>query len=366
MNKAIQLLVAALLVCTAGTAHSLGPSVIDTEALAMGGAGVSSANENLGNINPALVGAASRSDDEFFMTPTLFYLDYDINDFSKSLNNFQNNPNANTLKTLESGSIFYNWGAAFGVILHSHLAVSTVFLNSYSQTYSQLQLVDNDLKIAAGSGVPYNSVIEVSGLSIIEAGVTHTSSSSWRFAGIGEVKWGVSGKMLTGVAHQEELPVETAEVDGFFDEGVSSQGLTFDLGVLKEWGRDWAAGVAIKNIYPVKFALANGDSYSFGPHIKVGGTYIGYRHRISVDLDLLKSKPFGTYGETQILALGTDYDIGGYLKLRAGLNFDIQRTIPETYTVGVGVNSQYFQISLALIGHSGAINGLGLQTTIGF
>ncbi|VAW84326.1 hypothetical protein MNBD_GAMMA18-1894 [hydrothermal vent metagenome] len=365
MNKTLPLLIAVYLSGVAGTAHALSPPVIDTEALAMGGAGVSSASDNLGNINPALVGAASRVDSEFYMTPTLHYIDYNINDFSEKLQSFQKDPSAQALNSLNDSGIFYNWGATFGIILHSHLATSTIFLSSYSQSYSRLRLVESDLSIP-GSGSEYDSVIETAALSIAEAGVSYTSSTSWRFANLGDVKWGLTGKMLTGAAHQSEQQVKSASVDGFNSDGKTSQGLSFDVGLLKEWGRDWAAGVTLKNIYPVKFTLTDGGSYRYGPHAKVGVTRIGYRHRITLDLDLLKSRPLGIYEPTQMLALGMDYDLGGYLKLRAGLNYDIQDTLPDTYSVGVSINSQYFQISLALIGRSGTINGLGIQTTIGF
>ncbi|MCF6217580.1 MAG: conjugal transfer protein TraF [Gammaproteobacteria bacterium] len=365
MSKRLRMLVAISLVAISGGAYALTPPVIDTEALAMGGAGVSSATDNLGNVNPALVGSASRSDSEFFMTPTLYYTDYKINDFSSRLDSFKNNPSAQSLSSLEDSGAYYSWGAAFGVILHSYMATSTVYLNSYSQSYTKLRLVESDLSLPSG-GSGYDSIIETVGISIVEAGVSYTSSTSFRFAGLGDVKWGVTGKMLTGVTHQIEQPVETASVNGFNSEGVTSQGVTFDVGFLKEWGRDWAAGIALKNIYPVSLSLADGGSYRYGPHARVGVTRVGYRHRIAVDVDLLKSKALGIYGSTQMIALGVDYDVGGYLKLRAGVNYDLQGTLSETFSAGVSVNSQYFQITLAFIGHSGALNGLGIQTTIGF
>ncbi len=365
MNNILSLLIAASLAAVTGTAHALNPSVVDTEALAMGGAGVSSAMDNLGSINPALVGAASRVDSEFYMTPTIHYIDYNINDFSSELRRFQDAPSAQALESLDDSGIFYDWGATFGIILHSHLATSTIFLSSYSQSYSKLRLVNSDLSLS-GSGSEYNSVIETAGLSIVEAGVSYTSSTSWRFANLGDVKWGLTGKVLTGIAYQSEQPVATASVNGFNSDGKTSQGITFDVGFLKEWGRDWAAGIVFKNIYPVDFSLDNGDRYRYGPHVRAGVTRIGYRHRIALDLDLLKSRPLGVYDATQMLALGIDYDIGGYLKLRAGFSYDIQGTLPDTYSTGVSINSQYFQISLALIGRSGTINGIGIQTTIGF
>lgn len=365
MNNTLSLLIAASLVATTGIAHALSPPVIDTEALAMGGAGVSNAMDNLGNINPALVGAASRVDSEFYMTPTLHYIDYNINDFSGELQRFQDDPSAQALNSLNDSGIFYNLGATFGIILHSHLATSTIFFSSYSQSYSKLRLVNSDLSLS-GSGSEYDSVIETAGLSIVEAGVSYTSSTSWRFANLGDVKWGLTGKMLTGVAYQSEQPVATASVNGFGSDGKTSQGITFDVGLLKEWGRDWAAGVVFKNIYPVSFSLDDGDSYRYGPHARIGITRIGYRHRIAFDLDLLKSRPLGIYDSTQMLALGIDYDIGGYLKLRGGFSYDIQGTLPDTYSAGVSINSQYFQISLALIARDSTINGLGIQTTIGF
>ncbi len=365
MNKRLRMLVAISLMSITGSAYALTPPVIDTEAVAMGGAGVSSATDNLGNVNPALVGSASRGDSEFFMTPTLYYTDYNVNDFSNRLDSFKSNPSAESLRSLDDSGVYYSWGAAFGVILHGYMATSTVYINSYSQSYTKLRLVESDLNLPSG-GSGYDSIIETVGLSIVEAGVSYTSSTSFRFAGLGDVKWGVTGKMLTGVAHQIEQPVETASVNGFSTEGVTSQGITFDVGFLKEWGRDWAAGIALKNIYPVNLSLADGGSYRYGPHARVGVTRIGYRHRIAIDVDLLKSKALGIYDSTQMISLGVDYDIGGYLKLRAGVNYDLQGTLLETYSGGVSINSQYFQITLALIGHSGSINGLGIQSTIGF
>jgi len=364
MGKVVQLMLAAGLIGASGVANALSSMVIDTEALAMGGAGVSSATDNLGHINPALVGSDHRSDKEFYMIPSIHYLDYDINDFKQKLDVFQDNPTAKNLSAFDEGGIYYNWAMGFGVVLVSPEAVSTLYVASYSQSYSQLRLDEGDLTAPPGSD--FTSVIETSGLTIVEVGVSYTRDVSWPSLGINDAKFGITGKVLTGVLHQNEVGVENASVDGLYDQGESGQGFTMDLGLFKEWGYDWAAGVVVKNLYPVKLPLPDGDDYFYGPQIRAGITRFGYRYRIAMDLDLVKSRPLGVYDSTQMISLGADYDIGGYLKLRTGVNYDLQGNLPETYSVGMGIHSEHFQVSLALMANSGEFSGMGLQTAVAF
>lgn len=345
-------------------AHALSSAIIDTEALAMGGAGVASATENQGFINPALVGSMTRVDSEFYMIPTAHFQLSDDQDFVGRLDDFKGNPSQSALQRLTKGEAYYDYAAGFGVVLYGGHAVSTLYLASYSQTHSRLKLVESDL--SGPEPTEYLSTVETSGLTVVEAGVGYSSSTSVHFAELGLIEWGVTGKVLTGSAHHFEESVADANVDGFYANDDLNQSVSLDLGVLKEWGRDWAVGIAAKNLIPVKFSLSNGDSYRYGPQIRIGGVSIGHRHRFALDLDLLASDPLGGYAATQMLSFGTDYNVGGYLKLRAGIRHDLQGTLPDTYSVGASVNSQYFQISFALLSNDGTVNGLGVQTTLGF
>lgn len=365
MSKVVRLILAAGLIGASGSANALSSMVTDTEALGMGGAGVSSATDNIGNINPALVGSDSRVGKEFYMVPTMHYLHYDINDFKQTLDDFQRNPSADKLHAFEESGIYYNWAFGFGVVLQGEDAVSTIYVSTYSQSYSQLRLDSSDLAVPPASG-EFASVVETSGLTVVEAGVAYTSDVSWPSWGINDAKFGITGKVLTGVVHQSEANVESASIDGLYDQGESGQGFTLDLGLLKEWGHDWAAGIVVKNLYPVKLPLADGDDYFYGPQIRTGFTRFGYRYRIAMDVDLTKSRPLGGYDPTQMLSLGADYDLGGYLELRAGLSYDLQGNLPETYNVGLGINGEHFITSLALMSNGGELSGFGLQTTVGF
>ncbi len=364
MNKLLPLSLAISLVTITGQVHALSSGIIDTEALAMGGAGVSSATENLGHINPALVRSATRADSEFYLTPMAHYFDNEVDDFSQKLELFQGNPTATSLQNLDGSGIYHSWAAGFGVVLHSPIAVSTVYLVTHSQSYSELQLDNNDLSRLPGE--EYTSTILSSGMTVIEAGVSYSSSNSVRLFGSGEVLWGLTAKVLTVIVHETEKPVESATIDGLNTDGGSSQSATLDLGFFKEWGRDWAAGIAIKNLIPVPVELSNGETYRYGPQARVGITKIGYRHRIAFDLDLIKSQPLGIFKSTQMASLGIDYDLGGYLKLRSGVNFDLQGAVPKMYTAGMSINSQYLKISFAIFANNKETKGLGVQTTIGF
>ena len=158
-----------VLTVMSGSAYALSSVILDTEALAMGGASVASATENQGFANPALVSSMTRADSEFYMIPTAHYLENEEQDFVNRLDNFKKNPNAADLQQLANGSINYDYAAGFGVVLYGGHAVSTLYLVSYSQTYSRLKLVDSDLSGPAPGD--YLSTVETSGLTIVEAGV---------------------------------------------------------------------------------------------------------------------------------------------------------------------------------------------------
>jgi hypothetical protein len=178
----------------------------------------------------------------------------------------------------------------------------------------------------------------------------------------------------------------TESISGFDDEDfdgddykTDKSGFNLDIGAAYAFGdtKQWNAGVAIKNLIPMKLDSAqfNPDpsinepihTLKVDPMVTVGIAHKGQYHVITAEADLTKRKAFGYEDDTQWLALGAEFDAWRYVQLRAGVrhnmasNNDGNGTDEETqFTAGFGVNLLGVRMDLGAL-YSSADVGAALE-----
>lgn len=155
------------------------------------------------------------------------------------------------------------------------------------------------------------------------------------------------GRLLVGVT-PKRVTVETivyhatvAEYDeddfDADDYTLKSSTNSFDAGVTLIDG-NLRYGLVVKDALSKDFTAVNGERLSLKPLTTAA---IGYRKgwlTAEAALDLNAIPLFGLGGDVQILRAGVEVSPWSWLQLRAGLQQDLENTLEDTYSVGVGFN----------------------------
>jgi hypothetical protein len=359
-----RMLLAALGTCWTFSAGASPYVITDMEALGMGGAGVSSANQYLSLTNPALVASNLRTTNDFMMTPSMHWFVYDNEELQDGLDQFQASKSAANLQALSGKSMINHWGANFGIVLHNPKGSTKLYVTSYSYTRAKVTVDPSDL---SGTPASYASTIDVSGLTMVETGLSFAKSRRIPGFNIGEAKLAVTGKVMNGKVHNFSSSVESVDVvDGLYATGKTTQRLNIDLSASKELGRVWSFGLVARNIFPHKFKNESGPDVQIGPQLRAGTAFHGHHNFWALDMDLTQNRPVVDFGRTQMISGGFGYELGKNFTVRAGVGHDLMGTFPTTYTVGAGVSSNVLHAMTALMFTDAGFSGFGLQGALGF
>ena len=112
--------------------------------------------------------------------------------------------------------------------------------------------------------------------------------------------------------------------------------VNFDLGAAKQLGKNWRAGVAVKDVIPRNYDTSLGTPIRFRPRARVGVAYQSEMLQFAADLDVTKNQPLGAELPTQQAAVGAEWSVRPAIKLRAGIRHDIRGNRDPVISAGVG------------------------------
>ncbi|ACE85486.1 conjugal transfer protein TraF [Cellvibrio japonicus] len=124
-------------------------------------------------------------------------------------------------------------------------------------------------------------------------------------------------------------------------------------------------GLTISNLSSKKFkSIAEGETFELATRTTAAIGYTGdwYKAEASVDLDAVPT--FGLGGDTQIFRAGVEVSPLSWLQLRAGIQRDLEDTLPDAYSVGIGF-SPFNVINIDLAGYSGSDETVGGAVQLG-
>lgn len=206
-----------------------------------------------------------------------------------------------------------------------------------------------------------------------EVGVSF--AHNYKLSGGNNLQLGVSPKYVQLQTYQY-----TETVSGFSNSSFKSNenktrknGFNLDLGAAYAFGEtgQWNAGVAVKNIIPMKLDSAASRpllgekvrTFRVDPQVTVGLAHTGQYHVLTAEVQLTKNKAFGYEDDTQWLALGAEFDAFRYAQLRFGARQNLAR---GQRTLGIRETSQLtFGVGLAPFGARLDLAGLISNTDTG-
>ena len=123
-------------------------------------------------------------------------------------------------------------------------------------------------------------------------------------------------------------------------------------------------GLSMSNINSQKFRTIDDDTYELATRTTaaIGWSKDWLKAEAAIDLDAVPS--FGLGGETQMFRAGVEVSPWSWLQLRAGIQQDLEDTIPDAYSVGLGL-SPFNVINLDLVGFSGSDEAEGIAMQLG-
>jgi len=363
MNWKQKILLVGLGLCS-GHALATPFPIQDADAWAMAGAGVAAATDYLAMSNAALIDSTHRGNEEFMMSPMLHVMLTNYDNFSSALDRFKDNPTQQNLAAAEGEYVDYNIGGGFGVVLRDPKGSSRLHVAMQSMTRSEIVVDPSDL-----SGAPpaeYLSTVKTQGITLLEAGVTFTSLVNIPYARIGQINMAVTGKIVTGKVHNFSQNIEIASIDGLYSTGESTLRPGIDVAAMKELGKVWGFGLVIKDLIPSTYSGGDGPNVTIGPQVRGGVAYLFSRLRVTMDLDLLPTREFASFGRGQMVAAGGSYRITNGITLRAGYRYDLQANQPDLATAGLFYKGQVIHLGGVVISGSDGTQGLSLQAAVGF
>ncbi len=193
---------------------------------------------------------------------------------------------------------------------------------------------------------------------------------------LGGIAIGVTPKLVKVQTYNygvQGSSLDNVEID--LDQGErSDSGFNIDVGVAKDFGNGWQAGLAVRNLITQEYDLAATDipgdpagKFKLEPMARIGAAWrppaLGWV-TLAADYDLTENEPAGLDSKTQYAGIGVEFDAFRTLQLRLGYRHNLS-DLPDdldsgVYSAGFGFSPFGVHLDVAVAGNSDDV-GAALQ-----
>lgn len=317
----------------------------DARSAAMGGVGVASGVKAAPLNNPALLAYGVEFVDWFLTVPAYSVITNDPNDFKKRLEDVRDASTTqaatSALNSFADARRIQHTSAAFFATIPSNIIGAGVFFNAYE--YRTMQANVGAFNVSDPANPVYNSTVDKRGLSVIEHGVSFAQVFTTEYRGFDTFSLGISPKMVLWQAIDASEDLAGADTDLGFGGSRDGSSFNFDVGIFKELGRFYSAGLFIRNLFPIKvrYPGASGATDTIDTQVRAGIAYERRSRVFEVDLDLVPNSGVGFENKSQIVSIGGEFMLTQHLQLRAGLRQNLLGNAESLVTLGVGFGLDY-------------------------
>lgn len=250
-----------------------------------------------------------------------------------------------------------------GIGIAVALPLDAVSLNFFTRGYAEVIAKAN---VAAKSGNSANEVktrYESSDVDLTAFGYTEVGLAVGKQVVLGgqTVALGVTPKVQQLRTYQDNASVKSFDLDDYDKSEVKDNSFNLDMGAV--WLIDqYRVGIVAKDLFAKDIQTQNrNNTYKLDTQIAVSGSYVSDFFIAAVDLDLTKQRRFnGDNDDTQFMRFGVEGNAWGWAQLRAGYEVDLQNSLDNSVSVGLGV-SPWDVVSLDLAGSYAAITNSGFR-----
>ena len=225
-------------------------------------------------------------------------------------------------------------------------------------------LITNDVvadQISGASNVVDNltSNVESRGAAIVEIGLSLAREVN--IGGHG-VAIGITPKYVALETFDYRVDVNTAEFDA--NKGLREfNDFNFDMGLARDFGNGWKAGLVAKNLLSKKYKTVQGNTIKINPQVRLGVSRRNDWLTLAADMDLMENDPAGFESKSQYLGLGAELDLFDWVQLRAGYRHNLSDSDSSIPTLGFGFSPFGVHADLALAGNA---TDLAISFQLGF
>lgn len=211
----------------------------------------------------------------------------------------------------------------------------------------------NDLQSSVlGHGV----IIEETGIALAK----NISSNEDR-----QILIGITPKRVEVETFIYEATVANFDEDDFDadDYSVTDSASSFDTGITVISG-SLRYGLSISNVSSQTFKTITDETFELATRTTAAIGYSNESLKAEAAIDLDAVPTFGLGGDSQMFRAGIEFSALSWLQLRAGIQRDLEDTMPDTYTVGLGF-SPFDVVNLDLAAFSGSDEAVGAALQLG-
>ncbi|EGQ9105156.1 conjugal transfer protein TraF [Vibrio cholerae] len=358
--------------------------LMDARGAGMGNTGVSTADYLLAPYyNPALTAVYRKNDSFGILLPSIGLRAEDKDESLKTIDDLQDSieqferagVGAATQENVDQLNRYLDQLAddkplavTAGIGIAVALPLDSVSLNFFTRGYAEVIAKAN---VAAKSGNSANEVktrYESSDVDLTAFGYTEVGLAVGKQVVLGgqTIALGVTPKVQQLRTYQDNASVKSFDLDDYDKSEVKDNAFNLDMGAV--WLIDqYRVGIVAKDLFAKDIQTQNrNNNYKLDTQIAVSGSYVSDFFIAAVDLDLTKQRRFnGDNDDTQFMRFGVEGNAWGWAQLRAGYEVDLQNSLDNSVSVGLGV-SPWDVVSLDLAGSYAGDNQFGLSANLAF
>ncbi len=358
--------------------------LMDARGAGMGNTGVSTADYLLAPYyNPALTAVYRKNDSFGILLPSIGLRAEDKDESLKTIDDLQDSieqferagVGAATQENVDQLNRYLDQLAddkplavTAGIGIAVALPLDAVSLNFFTRGYAEVIAKAN---VAAKSGNSANEVktrYESSDVDLTAFGYTEVGLAVGKQVVLGgqTVALGVTPKVQQLRTYQDNASVKSFDLDDYDKSEVKDNAFNLDMGAV--WLIDqYRVGIVAKDLFAKDIQTqSRNNTYKLDTQIAVSGSYVSDFFIAAVDLDLTKQRRFnGDNDDTQFMRFGVEGNVWGWAQLRAGYEVDLQNSLDNSVSVGLGV-SPWDVVSFDLAGSYAGDNQFGLSANLAF
>ncbi|ELL4670389.1 conjugal transfer protein TraF [Vibrio fluvialis] len=221
------------------------------------------------------------------------------------------------------------------------LPMNTVSLNFFARGYAEI-LADSTIAANTGNTASdvetryQNSYVNMLAFGYSEYGVAVAKLFTLQGQ---QIAIGITPKIQELRTYKEVVTVQDFDLSDYDQSKTSKNAFNLDIGAV--WLKDnFRAGIAAKDLISQEIKTYDDQSsYTLDPQVTVSGGYVTDFLALAVDWDLTKQKRFkGVDDDTQFLRFGVEGNAWGWAQLRAGYEIDLESTLDNSITAGLGIS----------------------------
>ncbi|ENM5742013.1 MULTISPECIES: conjugal transfer protein TraF [Vibrio] len=384
MNIQIKTTLAVAIAMAASSTAFATNLVMDARGAGMGNTGVSTADYLLAPYyNPALSAVYRKKDSFGVLIPTIGVRAEDkdsslttIDDLQDSINQFERlGAGAATQDNIDQLNRYLDdladdkpLAVTAGIGLAVALPMDAVSLNFFTRGYAEVigkaNVADKTGNTANDVQSRYeNSDVDLTAFGYTEVGIAIAKQVV--LAGQ-TVALGVTPKVQQLRTYQQNVSVKAFELDNYDQSEVKDNSFNLDMGAV--WLLDqYRLGVVAKDLFAKDIQTMNkNNTYKLDTQVTVSASYVSNFFVAAIDLDVTKQRRFnGDNDDTQFMRFGIEGNAWNWAQLRAGYEVDLQNSLANSVSVGLGISPGDF-VNLDFAGSYAGDNQFGLSANIAF